>query len=406
MIVRKRKQLIQWDFLERGHAQDLQEIVEREVHGHLFLDDRNERINRHGYPDLRPHRVLRRSIKRLDAEILLNPAEKQFDAPAEFVEVGDRQRRLKKVVGQEREVTIILSIEIADTPQRLGICDFRFGAGQDDGLVGSQVHGFIDVSRQDPTRLKIRLGSDDEKHAVLMKGVEPGEVQIATIQDVKSAGLEGQFVEDPDIVSFSFLHLDKSWDRAPQVEKGMELDGALALAELGPRKKRQAQVDRGGIEGEDRFLELQADVLVVVNSPGFGDEPVREIGIDPPIAGFVGVGQVASRNMATDAHVVKPILHGQKTRLDIAEAFPVGQLGESQTQELIETKKVFDFVVPAVTPHVFSEFVHRKESHDLRENRGRGVHRSLLGVRKSADYTKLRSNRLRPKSDVSSVLRA
>jgi hypothetical protein len=42
MIVRKRKQLIQWDFLERGHAQDLQKIVERKLHGQIFLDDRDE----------------------------------------------------------------------------------------------------------------------------------------------------------------------------------------------------------------------------------------------------------------------------------------------------------------------------------------------------------------------------
>lgn len=272
-MVRKRKQLIQWNFLECGHAQYLQKIVEWEVHGHFFLDDRNERINRHGYPDMRPHRVLRRSIKRLDAKILLNPAEKQFDAPAEFVE-------------------------------------------------------------------------------------------------------------------------------------GMELDGALAFAELGPRKKREAQVDRGGIEGEDCFLELQADVLVVVNSPGFGDEHLGEIGIDPPIAGFVGVGQVASRDTATDAHVVKSTLHGQKTSLDIAEAFPVSQLGESQTQELIETKEAFDFVIPAVTPHAFSEFVHRQKGHDLGEDGRLSVHRLLFGVRKSTDYTKTRSNRLRQKSDVSSVLRA
>jgi hypothetical protein len=59
-----------------------------------------------------------------------------------------------------------------------------------------------------------------------------------------------------------------------------------------------------------------------------------------------------------------------------------------------------------VTSHAFSEFVHREEGHDLGEDGRRGVHRSLLGMRKSADYTKLRSNRLRSKKAVSSVLSA
>jgi hypothetical protein len=98
--------LIQWDFLECDHAQNLQKIVERGVHGHFILDYRTERINRHGYPNLRPQRVLPSSIKRLDAKISLNPAEKQFDTPAEFVKLGDRQRRLKKVVGQKRSSSI------------------------------------------------------------------------------------------------------------------------------------------------------------------------------------------------------------------------------------------------------------------------------------------------------------
>jgi hypothetical protein len=406
MIIRKRKQLIQREFLERSHAQNLQKIVERKVHGQLFLDDRDERINRHGYPDLRPHRVLRRSVKRFDAEILLDPAEKQLDAPAEFIEFGYRQRRLKKVVGQKREIAIILSIKIANPPQRLGIINFRFGTGQDDGLVGSQVHGFIHGSRQNPPRLKIRLGSDDEKHAVLMKSIEPIEIQIAAIHDVKSSGLEGQLVEDSNIVRFPIRHMDKSRDRSSQIEKGMEFDRSLALAKLGPGEERQAQVDRCRIEGEDCFLEPQADIFVAVNSPGFGEEHLREIGIDPPIAGFVGVGQVASRDTATDAHMVKPLLHGQKASLDIAEAFPVGQLGKSQAKKLIETEEALDFVIATVTSHAFSEFVHRQKGHDLSEDGRLGVHRALPGVRKSADYTKLRSNRSRTKSTVSSVFRA
>jgi hypothetical protein len=404
MIVRKRKQLIQWDFLECRHAQNLQKIVERKVHGHFFLDDRNERINRDGDPDLRPYRVLRRSVKRFDPKILLNPAEKQFDTPAEFVELSDRQRRLKKVIGQKREVTIVLSIEKTDPPQRLGIFDFRFGAGQGDGLVGSQVHGFIDGSRGESSRLKIRLGSDDEKYA--MPSVKPVIVQISAVQDVEGTRLQREIVEDSDIVRFSIRHMDKRRYRSSQIEKCMEFDGPFAFAEFGPRKKRETQVDRGGIEGEDRFLELQADIGVVINSPGFGDEDLREIGIDPPIAGFVGVGQVASRDVATDAHVVKAIFHGLKTSFDIAEAFPVSQLGEGQAKELIETREVFDFVIPSVTPDAFTKFVHRQESHDLSKDGRLGVHRSLLGVRKSADYTKSRSNRLRSKSAVSSVFRA
>lgn len=99
MIIREHKQLIQWDFLERGYAQNLQEIVERKLHGQVLLDDRNERVNRDSHPNLGPHGIFRRTVKRLDPKIIFDPTKEQFDLPAELVEFGDRQGGMKKVVG-------------------------------------------------------------------------------------------------------------------------------------------------------------------------------------------------------------------------------------------------------------------------------------------------------------------
>src|SRR4030042_132035 len=217
MIVCFGKQLIQWDFLKCGHAQNLQNIVEWGLQVHPFPDDRDEGRNRDGHPDLRSYLVLRRPVKRLDPQVLFDPAEEQFHLPAELVEFGDRQRGLKKVVRQEGQVAVVFSIVKTDPTKRLGIIDFRVGAGQGDGLIGSQVHGFIDGSRCDSSRLKIRFGPDDEKRAVKMKSIEPGEVQQAAVRKVKSATPEREIVEDPHIVRFSLCYMDKSWYRAPQV---------------------------------------------------------------------------------------------------------------------------------------------------------------------------------------------
>jgi hypothetical protein len=406
MIIQIRKQLIQRDFLERCYAQNLQKSVERKLQGQPFLDDRDERVNCDGHPDLRPHRVLRSPIERLDPQVLFDPAEEQLDPPAKLVELGDRQSRLKKVVRQEGQVAAFLPIAEPNATKMFGITGFRFRPGQGDRLVRDQVHGFIDGSRVDPARLEIRLGPDDEKGSVLMKGVKPGEVQISSIQDIEGSRLERKIVEDPNIVRFSLRHMGKRGDRSTQVEKRMELDGALAFAESGPGEKRQTQVDRGGIEGVNRVLEFQADVLVAVESTGFGDENLGEVGVDSPVARFVGVGQVAAGNAAADAHVVEPVLHGLQTSLDIAKAFPVGQLGEGQTEELIETEETLDLVIPPVAVNAFSELVKRQEGHDLGEDGRLSIHRSLLLIsgQKSDDNTKLRSNRLRLKQPVSSSL--
>jgi len=397
MIVCFGKQLIQWDFLKRGHAQNLQNIVEWGLQVHPFPDDRDEGVNRDGHPDLRSYRVLRCPVKRFDPQVLFDPAEEQFHLPAELVEFGDRQSGQKKVIRQEDQVTIVFPIVEPHPTKRLGILGLGFGTGQDDRLVRGQVHGFIDGSRAESSRLKIRFGSGDEERPALMKSIEPGVVQISSVQDVERTRLERENVEDSNIVRFPFCYIDKGRDGASQVEEGMEFDGPFPFSKKSPRKKRQAQIDRGRIEGVDRILKIQSDVLAAIERPRLGDEDVSEVGIDPPVTHLVGMGQVVAGDRAADAHVIEPIFHRSQAGHDIAETSPVGQLGKGQTEELIETRKSLDLVVSSITPHAFSEFVHRQKGHDLGEDGRRSVHRSLLGVQKSADYTKSRSNRLRLK---------
>ena len=59
---------------------------------------------------------------------------------------------------------------------------------------------------------------------------------------------------------------------------------------------------------------------------------------------------------------------------DIAQAFPVGELGEGQAQELVEAREGFDFMVAAIALHTTPEGVHGQVRHDLREDEIAGVH--------------------------------
>jgi hypothetical protein len=233
-----------------------------------------------------------------------------------------------------------------------------------------------------------------------MKGEEPGEVHIAPIEDIESARLWKEIVQDPHIVRFSICHLDKRGDRTPQVEKRMELDGPLARAEKSPGKKGQAKVDRGGIESVDGVHEFQTKILVGIKSTSFGDKDLSKVGVDAPVARFVGVGQVVPGNMSADPHVIEAIPHRSQTGFDVAETLSIRKLSKRQAEELIETGKTLDLVIPAVAANAFSEFVERQEVHNLGEDGGRRVHRALLAVegQKGDDNTKSRSNRLRPKS--------
>lgn len=117
----------------------------------------------------------------------------------------------------------------------------------------------------------VRLGSDDEEGLALMKSEETPEIEIPAIEDIKAAGLRNEIVQDAHVVRFSICDLDKRRDRASQIEKGVELDGAFALTEYGLRKKRQTQVDRRRVEGIDGVLQFQSQVFVGVKSLGLAD---------------------------------------------------------------------------------------------------------------------------------------
>ena len=247
---------------------------------------------------------------------------------------------------------------------------------------------------------KVRPGPDNEERPILMEGEEASVIDIATVEDIEAAGLGDEIVQNPHVACFSICHLDKSGDRASQIEEGMELDGGFGAAENCPGEKSQTQVDGGRIEGIDRVFEFESQVFAGVKSAGLSDKDLSKIGIDAPIALFVGMGQGVSGDASAKSHMVEPVLPRPKARLDVAETFAIGQLSEGQTEELIETRKADDLDVAAVAPNASSKFVKGKEVHDLREDRRWCIHRSLLAVldRKGDNNTKMGSNRLRSKS--------
>ena len=161
---------------------------------------------------------------------------------------------------------------------------------------------------------------------------------------------------------------DHARNRASQIHFGMEFDGALVLPKRSPWKKRETQVDRGGIQGVNGLVELHSEVLVRIQLSGDLDQHVSKVGIDAPIPFFVGIGQRASRNSAPDPCMIKLGLHGSQACFDVAKTLPIGQLSEGHAKELVETRKTSNPVLPSIPVNTFVEFVFRKKALQLREN--------------------------------------
>jgi len=86
----------------------------------------------------------------------------------------------------------------------------------------------------------------------------------------------------------------KTRDIATQIDQCVQLDPGLGPAEVGPGEQRQAQIDRGRVEGVHRLLERHAHGLVGVALPSPADQHRGEVGPDAPVPPLVGVRQRAA----------------------------------------------------------------------------------------------------------------
>ena len=99
----------------------MQQSVERAGEIESFLDDGDQQVDRDGDPDLGFHRVFAGSVEGLDAQVLLDPLEEQFDLPAAFVESADGGGGQGELVGEEDKVLASVRVAEADAAQVAGI---------------------------------------------------------------------------------------------------------------------------------------------------------------------------------------------------------------------------------------------------------------------------------------------
>ena len=174
-----RKRLQKRGILEKRDAQDLQDFAQTAVEFQFLLHDGHQHVHAHGNPDLRLDGVDRGPVERLDAKVLLDPLEEQFDLPAALVQLGDHECRQQEVVREEHETFVDVGGIVADPPQRVRIQRRGLGAGQNDGAVAAQPRGLVHGAIGSANIVQVAFAADDEEGQALREAVEPREVGVA-----------------------------------------------------------------------------------------------------------------------------------------------------------------------------------------------------------------------------------
>lgn len=142
-----------------------------------------------------------------------------------------------------------------------------------------------------------------------------------------------------------------------QIQKGMEVYRALAFPEVGPREKRQTEIDAGRVQGINRLIQRDAEGIGGVKLSGFYDEDLGEIGINPPIPVLIGVGKGVLGELSMDARMIKSGPGCPQASLNVSQTFPIRKLGEGYAEILIPSGKADHLAIAVVLIYTFSEFV-------------------------------------------------
>ena len=205
------------------------------------------------------------------------------------------------------------------------------------------------------------------------------EIQVPAIEQVVRAGLDVQQVQGVDLVGLAVADVNESGDGAAQVQQGVQFDSCLVRAKRCPRINRQAQVYRRGIEGVDGGIQVDRHRLFGIQGARHGDQVLREVGIDLPRPGCIGVGQGVARNcLAAQSHVIQPLGLGTQIDFDVAQRLAVGQLSEGHGQELVHAGELLDLVIATVSRYASAKSAQWQEGYELRENKLALVHEGPL----------------------------
>lgn len=265
-----------------------------------FLGNGDPYINADRNPELRLVRVLRGFEKRLDPQILLDPVTKHLP--------GQKSVQLRRIVPAGIE-----------NRQHAGLIahDVRAGTAHGVGLAALE--------------LGVGLGEGDKKNIALMNHIQ----LLTAIEQVISAGLVVQLVQDVDLVHPAGCDVNERGNEAAQVQHGVAFDRRLM------RPKRRPWVDF--------CVQLNRQRVLRIQRPRHCNKMSLQVGVDLPRPNGVRICQcIAGNSLASKVHEIKPVGLCMKVDLDIEKGAALSQLRKIHRQELAYAGEGLDLVVASV----------------------------------------------------------
>jgi hypothetical protein len=294
------------------------------------------------------------------------------------VNVSQLFSRSKFYVGKYDNILIILLVNYMYSVQDIRILSFGFWTNQSYGLVTLQA--FMSVNRDGAFTIKphVLLGSYHKLSTLPVNLKQSLEVNITPVHVVDSTGLNGYIIENVDVVYKPVSDMNKYGYRLLQVHDGVHLNGTFGTSKVCPRKQRQAQIDGGGIQGEDLLSLLQSMLFVVIEFSSLFYENECQFLIHLQRSGSVGVGKSTQGYFITPTHVISIAVHSIQSGDHVTQTVTEGQLSKAHGYELNLARELTYTMISIVSLYYFSKVIFGNNIHKLSKDCFFRIHRYCL----------------------------
>lgn len=375
------------------YTQNGEYAVNAGVEAELALYNQHERVYSEGAPDLYFHCIGFATKESFDSHVHFKPFEKELYGPAGFIQSRDCERGQVEVVGEKNQEFLGFRIAVNNTAKSPRISSLGTKTSESDNLVGDDAVALRRMGMA-TVKLRVRFGSGNKVGTRLVDTPEAFKIDVAPIKQIETAGFKGDRVEPINVMHFPIGNVHENRQGAAQIELGVDLNSSLVGAKAGPREDRQAQVDRGRVNCVYRCIQF-IDTAWVADTQfaRTSDEQQRKLLEDAIVPGRIGVGQRAARNRSSEPEVIELLLSRLQAVLQVTQAFPKGEQGESEGQQMVPRRELGGLIVTAILRDDASEIPFRKKIDDLSEYKTSRMHANTL-------YSKLVPKRIKSMKDI------
>ncbi len=246
----KLEQLLDIVFCQKGAAQYSQNFIDAPVKLQLSRENCNGAICDDSYINLYPNSIFSISPERLDTQVSLHPFKEGFHSPSVFIKERNIRGLVKKVVGIVSKGSFEFRLVI-DNPS-----DFRRvvysvpACGEPHGLISEDIICTLQkVFSFHYFKFRPSFFTNNKEGIENLNAIEPFQIPVATVKNIASVWLVANPVHGIHIMHSRFCDMKRYRYLGYNIKLRVYLDARFGSPEPCPLKKRQTEVNSGGIKG-------------------------------------------------------------------------------------------------------------------------------------------------------------